>query len=366
MSFHTIINMDIRQIETYFMIFLFYSVLGWIMESVGSIFNKKVGKFVNRGFLIGPYCPVYGFGVLLITLLLQKYAEDFLVLFIMSFVLCGFLEYFTSFIMEKIFHARWWDYSSKKYNINGRICLETLLPFGIIGSIILKYINPIYLNLIDKIPNNALHWISGILFAIILIDTIVSFFIISNLKKVSNTVENAPKDNTEEISKKVRETTEEFTQKLVNEAEDMAMEFTSQVYHMSRKMNIGTKKFTRSLKNSRKKISNILLVSPHEISENVKRNNIIYKKMLENKFIIDQKVKDSKENIYKKLEERKIDLSNTIKNITITQEEIEKKIKNIFFKKSIFHKRLTQAFPTLKINLEEIKIKRKNKNNKNK
>ena len=88
--------------------------------------------------------------------------------------------------------------------------------------------------------------------------------------------------------------------------------------------------------------------------------------MLENKFIIDQKVKDSKENIYKKLEERKIDLSNTIKNITITQEEIEKKIKNIFSKKSIFHKRLTQAFPTLKINLEEIKIKRKNKNNKNK
>ena len=94
--------MDIRQIETYFMIFFFYSVLGWMMESFGSIFNKKVGKFVNRGFLIGPYCPVYGYGVLLITIFLQKYTNDFPVLFILAFVLCGTLEYFTSYFMEKL------------------------------------------------------------------------------------------------------------------------------------------------------------------------------------------------------------------------------------------------------------------------
>ena len=360
MSLHTIINMDIRQIETYFMIFLFYSILGWIMESVGSIFNKKVGKFVNRGFLIGPYCPVYGFGVLLITLLLQKYAEDFLVLFIMSFVLCGFLEYFTSFIMEKIFHARWWDYSSKKYNINGRICLETLLPFGIVGSIILRYVNPIYLNFISKIPDNVLHWLSGVLFLLILIDAIISFFIISNLRKVSSTIENKPKDNTEEISKMVREVTEKMSQKLVDDTENMAMEFTSQLYHLSRKMNIGTRRFTRNLKNSKKKISNILL-SPTNISENVKRNSNIYKKILENKFIIDKKVQNSNENISKRIDEGKSNFTNTIKNIVNTQEELEKKIKNIFSKKSIFHRRLTQAFPTLKIDLETLKNKKNRK-----
>ena len=85
---------------------------------------------------------------------------------------------------------------------------------------------------------------TGILFTIIVVDTIVSYFIISNLKKVSNKVENdnAPKDNTEEISKKVKETTEEITQKLIDGAEDAAMEFSSQVYHMSRRVNIGRKK----------------------------------------------------------------------------------------------------------------------------
>ena len=350
----------IRQIETYFMIFLFYSILGWIMESFGSIFNKKVGKFVNRGFLIGPYCPVYGFGVLLITILLQKYSEDFFVLFIMSIALCGFLEYFTSFFMEKIFHARWWDYSSKKYNINGRICLETLLPFGLIGSIILRYINPIYLKLIDKIPNNFMHWLVGILFILIITDVIISFFIINNLKKVSNTVENKPKDNTEEISKKVREVTEEMAQKLLDDTENMAMEFTSQVYHLSRKMNIGTKKFTRNLKNSRRKISNILL-SPTKISENVKRNSNIYKRILENKFIIDKKIQNHRENISKRIDEGKTSFTNTIKNIANTQEEIEKKIKNIFSEKSIFHKRLTQAFPNLKIDIEAYKNKKNRK-----
>ena len=337
------------------------------MESFGSIFNKKVGKFVNRGFLIGPYCPVYGYGVLLITIFLQKYADDFPVLFIMSFVLCGTLEYLTSFFMEKIFHARWWDYSQRKFNINGRICLETLLPFGIVGSIILKYVNPLYLSLINKIPDTAFHWVTGILFTIIVVDTIVSYFIISNLKKVSNKVgnDNAPKDNTEEISKKVKETTEEITQKLIDGAEDAAMEFSSQVYHMSRRVNIGRKKFTRKIKNSTKRISNTLLLTPHEISENVKKNNIIYKKMAESKYIINQKVQNGKENIQRKIEESKAELSNTIKHITNTQEEAEQKIKNIFSKQSVFHKRLTQAFPSLKINLGEIKEKsKKNKENK--
>lgn len=323
------------------------------MESFGSIFNKKVGKFVNRGFLIGPYCPVYGYGVLLITIFLQKYTNDFPVLFILAFVLCGTLEYFTSYFMEKLFNARWWDYSSKKFNINGRICLETLLPFGIVGSIILKYVNPFYIGLIDKIPDNSFHWVVGILFSIMAIDTIISFFIISNLKKVSNNVEDdIPKDNTQEISKKVKETTEEFTHKVIDNAEEMAMMFTSQVYHVSRKMNVGTKRFTRNLKHSTKKITNVLLLTPHEVSEKVKKNSDIYKKMLESKAIINQKVQSGKENIQRKIKESKDELSNTIKHITLSQEETNKKIKNIFAKKSIFHKRLTEAFPTLKVNFK--------------
>ena len=102
--------MALIQIENFFLIFLIYSFGGWLIESIGNLITKK--KFVNRGFLIGPYCPIYGLGVILITLLLSRYKEDLIVLFFLSAILCGILEYFTSFFMEKLFKARWWDYSN--------------------------------------------------------------------------------------------------------------------------------------------------------------------------------------------------------------------------------------------------------------
>lgn len=182
----------------YFLLFLTYSIMGWIMEvSLGLIRN---GKFVNRGFLIGPYCPIYGCGVLLLTFLLEKYTNDIVATFIFSILICGTLEYFTSFIMEKIFHARWWDYSQRKFNINGRICLETLIPFGIMGCSIIYFANPFILGILYKIPELWIYIISLPIFIWFVVDNIISFKIILNLKEISQNF----KDNTEEISAKVR------------------------------------------------------------------------------------------------------------------------------------------------------------------
>lgn len=188
----------IRNIEIYFLLFFTYAVVGWIMEVTLKLTTEK--KFINRGFLIGPYCPIYGYGVLLITILLRKYQEDVLVTFIFSILICGLLEYFTSYFMEKFFHARWWDYSQRKFNINGRICLETLIPFGIMGCLIIYVTNPIILNLLNKIPDIVLHIVSIVLLVCYVVDNIVSSKIISNLKEMSSNV----KDNTEEISQKVK------------------------------------------------------------------------------------------------------------------------------------------------------------------
>ena len=168
------------------------------MEVIRALIHER--KFVNRGFLIGPYCPIYGYGVLLLTFLLKKYQNDIVATFIFSILICGLLEYFTSYFMEKIFHARWWDYSKRKFNINGRICLETLIPFGIMGCAILYITNPVMLNLLNKIPDLILHIVSVILFILYIIDNIVSGKIISNLKEMSVNV----RDNTEEISEKVK------------------------------------------------------------------------------------------------------------------------------------------------------------------
>lgn len=193
-----------RNVFTYFMLFLIYAILGWIIETTLVSIEKR--KFVNRGFLIGPYCPIYGFGGLAITILLKNYTKDPIVLFLMAVIICGTLEYFTSYIMEKIFKARWWDYSAKKYNINGRICLETVVPFGILGCLVMYVLNPITFKYLNMLSNSMLNIISAICFTIFITDNIVSYNVISSFTKTVKTINVGKiKDNTEEITKKVRE-----------------------------------------------------------------------------------------------------------------------------------------------------------------
>ena len=188
----------VTEIEQYIALFFIYSFAGWVMESVNiSIRNKK---FTNRGFLVGPYCPIYGWGVVLITILLQKYHDDIPATFFLSILICGTLEYWTSYFMEKIFKARWWDYSTRKFNINGRICLETLIPFGIAGTAITIWINPFFLKYINMIPENIMNIIIGVVCLLFVMDNIVSFKIILNLKEMTKEF----KDNTDEISNKVK------------------------------------------------------------------------------------------------------------------------------------------------------------------
>lgn len=198
----------IQNIETYVLLFTIYSIMGWLMEVVLGLIQHH--KFVNRGFLIGSYCPIYGFGGVAITLLLGNFMQtmekvslldSIWISTIVIMCICGTLEYVTSYLMEKLFHARWWDYHRFKLNINGRICLETLLPFTIIGQIILRYGNPVFLGLIGNINQPWLHIITIIIICIFATDASVSYNIIHSFKKISNEA----KDNTEEITKKVKE-----------------------------------------------------------------------------------------------------------------------------------------------------------------
>ena len=191
-----------RNVMIYFLLFLIYSFCGWAIEVIGKLIEKK--KFINRGFLIGPYCPIYGFGALAITFLLKKYTNDGIALFIMAIVICGVLEYITSYLMEKIFKARWWDYSQKKFNINGRVCLDTLIPFGLLGLFIMYVSNPFFLDILNKIPSTLLIILSSCLFVIFIIDNILSFNIISTVRTTTKGLYKEL-DNTEEITKKVKE-----------------------------------------------------------------------------------------------------------------------------------------------------------------
>lgn len=190
----------IEVLEKYLCIFFIYSFLGWVMEMINGYIQTK--KIVNRGFLIGPYCPIYGVGVGLVTAFLSKYVNDIPIMFFMSMLICGLLEYFTSYIMEKIFKARWWDYSNRKFNINGRICLETLIPFGIAGVVLVKYANPFFLQILDF---NFLKYVLLALILIFIIDFSFSFKGVLGFRKATKQVEKEVKDNTEEISIQMKE-----------------------------------------------------------------------------------------------------------------------------------------------------------------
>lgn len=197
-----------------FYIFIIYSILGWFMEVI--IVSTKKRKLTNRGFLIGPWCPIYGFGALFITLLLKKYYEDPLVLFIMSFLLGSILEYVTSYIMEKIFHARWWDYSDHKFNVNGRISLITSLGFGFLGLILVYVFNPFFLKIVMNIPSIVFNIIMIIIGLIFITDIVTSFKIIYNIRKESYiNVKDITEITTEEVKKALKEKSI-FNRRLLN------------------------------------------------------------------------------------------------------------------------------------------------------
>lgn len=184
-----------------FLLFIIYAFLGWIVEIINNVVVFK--KFVNRGFLIGPYCPIYGVGGLIATIFLTKYKESIIVLFVMSMFLFALLEYFTSYLMEKLFKARWWDYTDYRFNINGRICLETLIPFGLLGCFAIYVVNPIIFSIFNMTNIVVLRIIAIVIFIIFIIDFTVSLKIINSFKDTA--VKFLKKDNTEEITKKVKE-----------------------------------------------------------------------------------------------------------------------------------------------------------------
>ncbi|MDO4541549.1 MAG: hypothetical protein Q4C00_01795 [Bacillota bacterium] len=149
-----------------------YSILGWVAETVYC--SLPQGKLVERGFLTGPYCPIYGFGAVFVLALLAPYSRHPAFIFILGAIVTSVLEYAVSFIMEKIFHMRWWDYSQRRFNINGRVCLLNSVLFGILCLFLVLFIHPLVVKLIAEIPLNYLYIVSAVVLGAFLVDCLYS------------------------------------------------------------------------------------------------------------------------------------------------------------------------------------------------
>lgn len=186
-------------LKVLFLLFIIYSVTGWIIEVIATYPDTKC--FVNRGFLIGPYCPIYGNCAIAMILLLHNIKEPIL-LFILSIIICSVGEYVTSYLMEKIFHARWWDYTKNKFNLNGRICLVNSLAFGVLGFLLIKFVNPFVVGLITKLSPTMMNILFYTILTLFLIDNVISFKVIFKIKNMS--IKYVHLDNTKEITEKVK------------------------------------------------------------------------------------------------------------------------------------------------------------------
>lgn len=155
----------------YLWFFIIYSFLGWSAEV--AFHTVTSGKFVNRGFLNGPVCPIYGFGMVILIFSLQPLIDNFILLFIASFFLTSILEFITGFALEKIFHIKWWDYSDKPFNIKGYVSLSFSILWGLAAVFMLNIVQPIISDLISSVDNK----IGNILLLFIITYFIIDFIV---------------------------------------------------------------------------------------------------------------------------------------------------------------------------------------------
>lgn len=156
----------------YILIFFILSGVGWIWEVL--LHLCQYGNFVNRGTLYGPWLPIYGAGCVALLVILKKYRKNPFIYFVLAMIVCGLIEYGTSVYLELVHHMAWWDYTGFFLNLNGRVCLEGLLVFGIGGTFVTYIAAPFIANILDKIKKEHKTMICLILVCLIACDFYVS------------------------------------------------------------------------------------------------------------------------------------------------------------------------------------------------
>lgn len=173
--------MTVGTVCEWFFYFMVYSVVGWMVETVYCSVIQR--KFVERGFLNGPLCPIYGFGAVIVLWVLRPFWGSIGHVFFLGMLLTTVLEYLTSYGMEKLFHMRWWDYSQFKLQINGRVCLLNSVLFGVLCVFLTQVLHPLVQRLAEKFPPAALTAVCILFFGMLMTDTVLSVRAVLNLRQ---------------------------------------------------------------------------------------------------------------------------------------------------------------------------------------
>lgn len=196
-------------------IFFFYSVLGWCVEVC--YMTVQLGYFENRGFLNGPLCPIYGFGVLMVIILLTPLVSNLLVLFVGSALLCTALELAVGVGMEKLFHNTWWDYSMEKFNYKGYICLKISIMWGLSCVCMMRVLQPFLMRVVRIIPKPAGIVFLLVCFGLVIFDLVISLCVVNRL--------NQRLSQLDDIAKKLRFASENIGSTLAGETLELKAKY---------------------------------------------------------------------------------------------------------------------------------------------
>ena len=202
-----------QDIYQYIWVFFIYAFIGWCIEVIFHAVSE--GRFLNRGFLNGPVCPIYGFGVLIVALCLSPVKNNFLLLFLGSVVLCSVLEFITGFVLERFFNDKWWDYSKEPLNICGYVCIRFSLAWGLACVLVVNVIYPLTTKLINLVQQTLGFVLLGIFTLLILSDASVTLIETLKLRRKLIFL-----DNTEKSIRKVSDSIgEALTSRTLNAVE---------------------------------------------------------------------------------------------------------------------------------------------------
>ncbi len=169
-------NKPLSNFQKMVIYFVIYAFCGWIGEEIFCLISTH--QFVNRGFLFGPICPIYGYGALILILCLKDYKKKPIILFFLAAIIFSVFEYITDFFLQALFAIRWWDYTGFFLNLNGRITLSFSILWGFGSLIFIKFLHPLATKIIGKIlvkiPTKLQKILANTLVAIIVIDTLIS------------------------------------------------------------------------------------------------------------------------------------------------------------------------------------------------
>lgn len=214
----------------YFVFFMAFSVCGWAFETIyGMLYT---GKWENRGFFYGPICPIYGTGAVSITFIYEQFLQKFHGFDLQKwhiFAICFFgsivLEYATSYVLEKVFHARWWDYENLPLNINGRVCFPASFLFGVAGLFVVYILYPFTTNISHHVSTNVVEFLALILMMIVSIDGTLTISALTNFEKYVAEFSDAIDEHMEAFMANVQEKRELEEKKIDEERARFAAEY---------------------------------------------------------------------------------------------------------------------------------------------